>query len=128
MIRPIRNRIVILPDPMKTKIGSIWIPDNAKVKEKLHTGVVVAMGPGMWTKDGNLWPMPDIELGQRVFYFPAGGTKVRQPALIDGRWVDDVEHDIVVDGNLSAVIEDEVAAARVDEPPARGAENGTAHA
>lgn len=110
-LRPIRNRVVILPDPPQKKIGSIWIPDNAKVKEKLHTGVVVAMGPGMWMKDGGTYPMPDIQIGQRVFYFQSGAVHRRQPALIDGKWIDDVEHDIVVDGNLSAVVEEEKPAA-----------------
>jgi co-chaperonin GroES (HSP10) len=106
-LRPIRNRVVIIPDPPQKKIGSIWIPDNVNVKEKLHTGTVVAMGPGMWMKNGETYPMPDIQIGQRVFYFRSGASKRRQPALIDGKWVDDVEHDIVVDGNLSAVIEED---------------------
>jgi co-chaperonin GroES (HSP10) len=110
-VRPIRNRVVILPDPLKKKIGTIWIPDNAQAKEKLHTGVVVAMGPGMWMSNGGTYPMPDIQIGQRVFYYPAGAQKRRQAALINGDWVDDVEHDIVVDGNISAVIEEEQPAA-----------------
>jgi co-chaperonin GroES (HSP10) len=110
-VRPIRNRVVILPDPLKKKIGAIWIPDNAQAKEKLHTGTVVAMGPGMWMKNGETYPMPDIQIGQRVFYYPAGAQKRRQAACLNGDWVEDVEHDIVVDGNISAVIEDEQPAA-----------------
>lgn len=113
-LRPLRNRVIIRPDPPKTKIGRIIVPDNVVSKEQLQTGVVIAMGPGMPTKTGGRWPMPDVVVGQRVFYHVAGVTKAK---------FDDVEHHVVYDEQLSAVV-DEIPAVDFDDPGPRGAENG----
>lgn len=100
-LRPIRNRVIIRPDPPKKQIGLIIIPDTVEDKDPTKTGIVIAMGPGMPMKNGNRWPMPDIKLGQRVFYKTAGAAKAK---------LDDVEHHVIYDEQLSAVIDDEEAA------------------
>ena len=113
-LRPIRNRVIIRPDPPKTHIGLIIIPNSVENKDPLQTGVVLAMGPGMPMKNGNRWPMPDIQIGQRVFYRTAGCVKTK---------LDDVEHHVVYDEQLAAVVDEEVAV-NFDDPGRRGAENG----
>jgi len=97
-IRPIRNRVIIRPDPPKSKVGRIIIPDSAQKTERLHTGIMVAMGPGMPMRNGGIWPMPDVKIGQRVFYKPEGAQKIL---------LEDVEHHGVYDEQVWAVLEGE---------------------
>lgn len=64
---PLGNRIVVRPDkPAARSLGGIWFPDQAK--KPVGMGVVLAMGPGMLCKDGSRWPMPDIDVGDRIIY------------------------------------------------------------
>lgn len=94
--------MIIKPDKAADRsAGGIWIPETAKKEEQLHTGVVVAMGPGMPMKNGERWPM-GFEPGQRVFYYPAGCVKVK---LYDEKLDDEVEHHVVRDEQIPAVID-----------------------
>lgn len=63
---PLGSRVFVRPDKPQSKVGSIFIPDNAK--KPADTGIVVAMGPGMLCKDGSRWAMPDCRPGDRVVY------------------------------------------------------------
>lgn len=64
---PLGGRVFVKPDEPESRTrGGIFIPERAK--KPAGTGVVVAMGPGMRTKDGGRWPMPEIERGDRVVY------------------------------------------------------------
>lgn len=63
---PLGARIFLKADEPDSKIGSLFIPDNAK--SPTNTGVVMAFGPGMLCKDGSRWPMPEIKRGDRVLY------------------------------------------------------------
>lgn len=61
------DRILVRADKAEGRSkGGIWIPDNAK--KPTGTGVVARIGPGMRTKDGKRWPMPDVTVGDRVIY------------------------------------------------------------
>ena len=46
-IKPLSDRVLVLPEPAEEKVGGIIIPDTAK--EKPQRGKVVAVGHG--TKD-----------------------------------------------------------------------------
>jgi co-chaperonin GroES (HSP10) len=63
---PLGARIFLRPDEPASKIGNLFIPDNAK--KPTSTGIVMAFGPGMLCKDGSRWPMPAIQRGDRVLY------------------------------------------------------------
>jgi chaperonin GroES len=59
-------RVFVKPDKPADRIGSIIIPDSAK--KPADTGVVMALGPGMRTKDGGRWPMNGLRRGDHVIY------------------------------------------------------------
>ncbi|MBI3631523.1 MAG: co-chaperone GroES, partial [Candidatus Staskawiczbacteria bacterium] len=64
-IKPLADHILIEPvkEEEKTKFG-ILLPDTAS-KEKPEEGVVVAVGPGKKTDDGNIIPVSVVP-GQKV--------------------------------------------------------------
>lgn len=95
-LQPVTAHVLIRPDALPEKVGRIFIPHTARHEEILATGVVVALGPGMPCKDGSRWPMPDVMPGDRVAYRPSG-NKIK---------LDDIDHEVVYDTALWAVIED----------------------
>ena len=69
-IKPIADRVVILPAPAEEKTASgIFIPDTAK--EKPQKGTVVAVGNGK--KDEPL----TVKVGDTVLYGKYGGTELK---------------------------------------------------
>ena len=69
MIRPLADRVLILPAPAEEKtIGGIIIPDSAK--EKPLKGKVIAIGNG--TKDEEMVVKPD----DTVLYGKYAGTEI----------------------------------------------------
>ena len=67
-IKPLADRVLILPAPAEEKVGGIIIPDTAK--EKPQRGKVVAAGDG--TKDD---PMV-LKDGDTVLYGKYAGTEL----------------------------------------------------
>ena len=67
-IRPLADRVLVLPAPAEEKVGSIIIPDTAKEKP-LH-GKIVATGNG--TKDEEMI----LKEGDEVLYGKYSGTEV----------------------------------------------------
>eukprot|EP00831_Metopus_contortus_P047734 TRINITY_DN38644_c0_g1_i1.p2 TRINITY_DN38644_c0_g1~~TRINITY_DN38644_c0_g1_i1.p2 ORF type:complete len:131 (-),score=33.80 TRINITY_DN38644_c0_g1_i1:69-461(-) len=66
-IKPLADRVVIMPAPAEEKTASgIIIPDSAK--EKPQKGKVVAVGPG--TKDEEM----QVSIGDEVLYGKYAGT------------------------------------------------------
>ena len=59
-IKPLADRVLILPVEVEQKVGGIIIPDTAK--EKPQRGKVVAVGNG--TKDEDMI----LKVGDEVFY------------------------------------------------------------
>ncbi|MCH4544977.1 co-chaperone GroES [Rhizobium changzhiense] len=76
--RSLHDRVVIrrAEGDVKSK-GGIIIPDTAK--EKPQQGKVVAVGPGLRDKGGNLNPL-DVEVGDLILFGKWSGTEV----TIDG--------------------------------------------
>ena len=66
-IKPLADRIVIMPseDEVSQTAGGIYIPDTAK--EKPQTGEVVAAGPGRVTDDGTTVALT-VKVGDSVVY------------------------------------------------------------
>lgn len=100
IVVPVGDRVVIKPDELQevTKSG-IYIAHSRE--EKPHTGVVTAVGPGMWIETvmedpfGRL-PM-DVEVGNRVVYGKHAGTEV---------YLDDELFLILRERDVLAVIEE----------------------
>jgi chaperonin GroES len=67
-IKPLADRVLVLPAPAEEKVGGIIIPDTAK--EKPQRGKVVAVGQG--TKDD---PMV-LKEGDTVLYGKYAGTEL----------------------------------------------------
>ncbi|MDF0657749.1 co-chaperone GroES [Rhizobium sp. BC49] len=76
--RSLHDRVVIrrAKGDVKSK-GGIIIPDTAK--EKPQQGEVVAVGPGLRDKSGNLVPL-DVKVGDLILFGKWSGTEV----TIDG--------------------------------------------
>lgn len=68
-IRPLADRVLVMPAKTEEKIGGIIIPDTAS-KEKPTQGVIVAVGNG--TKDE---PMT-LKAGDNVLYGKYAGTEI----------------------------------------------------
>ena len=75
--KPLGNRVVIEPQDNDEQVssGGIYIPDTAK--EKPQEGLVVAIGPGRLSDDGNRVPM-DVEVGDTVVYSKYSGTEYKE--------------------------------------------------
>ena len=68
-IKPIADRVVILPSPAEEKTASgIFIPDTAK--EKPQRGTVVAVG------DGKKEEPITVKVGDEVLYGKYAGTEI----------------------------------------------------
>ncbi len=67
-IKPLADRVLILPAPAEEKIGGIIIPDTAK--EKPLRGKIVATGKG--TKDEEMV----LKEGDEVLYGKYSGTEL----------------------------------------------------
>jgi chaperonin GroES len=78
-IRPLQDRLIVkrIDEEQKSK-GGIIIPDTAK--EKPMEGLVIAVGKGKKTDDGNLIAL-DVKEGDRVLFGKYSGTEVK----IDGQ-------------------------------------------
>ncbi|MCK8622742.1 co-chaperone GroES [Prevotella sp. E13-27] len=67
-IKPLADRVLVVPAPAEEKIGGIIIPDTAK--EKPLRGVVKAVGQG--TKDEAMI----LKTGDQVLYGKYSGTEI----------------------------------------------------
>lgn len=67
-IKPLADRVLVLPVPAEEKVGGIIIPDTAK--EKPQRGKVVAVGNG--TKDEEML----LKAGDEVLYGKYAGTEI----------------------------------------------------
>ncbi|MCH4147142.1 MAG: co-chaperone GroES [Prevotella sp.] len=67
-IKPLADRVLVLPAPAEEKVGGIIIPDTAK--EKPQRGKIVAVGNG--TKDEQMV----LKEGDTVLYGKYAGTEI----------------------------------------------------
>ena len=93
-IRPLADRVLILPAPAEEKtIGGIIIPDTAK--EKPQKGKVIAVGTGRVLENGQRVPL-EVKEGDIVVFAKYGGTEIE----IDGE-----EYVILSERDLLAVLQ-----------------------
>ena len=93
MIKPLGDRIVILPAEADTKTKSgIVIPDTSK--EKPQKGKVVAVGSGKLLDNGQRAAM-EVKEGDNVIFNKYSGTEVK---------VDDVEYLVIRESDVLAIL------------------------
>jgi chaperonin GroES len=75
--KPLGNRVVVQPNEAEESLsaGGIYIPDTAK--EKPQEGVIVAVGPGRQTEEGNRVAM-ELVVGDSVVYSKYAGTEYKE--------------------------------------------------
>lgn len=65
LLRPHRNKVLCLMVEADSQVGSIVIPDVAKVQT--GEAIVIDVGPGAWDeKENKFHPIPDLHVGDRV--------------------------------------------------------------
>ena len=93
-INPVQNRVLIKPIEPETKTaGGLLIPDNSK--EGPTRGIVISVGPGRTTKDGNIIPLVVSE-GNTVMYPTGSGNTVT---------LGDQEHLILTEDQILAIVD-----------------------
>ena len=93
MIKPLNDRVVILPAEADTKTKSgIVIPDTSK--EKPQKGKVIAVGSGKLLDNGSRAAM-EVKVDDNVIFNKYSGTEVK---------VDDVEYLVIRESDILAVL------------------------
>jgi chaperonin GroES len=104
-LQPIADRVLVKPDPEITKVGSIIVPDIAKVDATGYktgefvvlTGTVLAVGPGRHIRKGefidrfggtkaerDFFRPTELKPGQRVQFRPCGDGRAGVELNVDG--------------------------------------------
>jgi chaperonin GroES len=55
--------------------GELYIPETASARERSQRGVVLAVGPGDWRDDGVARVLPEVNVGDLVFFGKYSGTE-----------------------------------------------------
>lgn len=92
MLKPIKNKIIVRPDPTPAMIGSIHVPENIAHGESANpnyfttSGTVIAVGPAV---------LEDIPVGHKVHYNRYAGTQIKHHAITNNElWLVMTEADI----------------------------------
>lgn len=73
-LKPLGDRVIVKQDEAEeTTAGGLLLSSGSK--EKPTTGVVLAVGDGRVTEDGETIPVP-VKVGDRVLYGKYGGTEI----------------------------------------------------
>lgn len=93
-LKPLGNRVIAKrTEQQETTKGGIILPDSAKQKQE--TAVVVAIGPGTKTKEGEELPVP-VAIGDTILMDKYAGQEVT---------IDDVDYIIVRGDDIIAIVE-----------------------
>jgi chaperonin GroES len=65
--QPTADRVLIWPDVIPEKVGSIYIPDQYRVNQVSEYGTVLAIGPGFYKANGT-FVSTSVKVGDRVIY------------------------------------------------------------
>lgn len=103
-ITPDEFKVLIAPKEAAEKIGSLYIPEETKEKEKFAAteGVIVAVSPLAFLyvteEERAQYNAPKRQVGDRVIYTKYGGVRVR------GR--DGKDYLLIADKDIHATIEE----------------------
>ena len=94
-IQPLSDRVLVRRIDVDTKSpAGIIIPDTAQ-KEKSKKGVVIAVGPGKYSDEGNIVPMT-VKVGAKVYFNAGWDNEVK----VEG---DESEYFLVHESDILAV-------------------------
>lgn len=91
-VRPVNDYVLLRRAPAEEKIGSIYVPDNARQKSERAT--VVAVGAGKLLDSGQRIE-PLVKTGDTVLLSKWGGNEVQ---------IDGVDHIFVRENEILAVV------------------------
>ena len=91
-IKPLADRVLVLPAQAEEKVGGIIIPDTAK--EKPQEGVVVAVGAGKVYDNGQR-VAPEVKVGDTVMFAKYAGSELE---------IDGATHLIISERDILAVL------------------------
>lgn len=75
---PLDNRVLIKPDPLEDKIGSIFIPDSVKGQhDPKKKGVVIAAGIGHYAEQTGEFTPITVKEGDRVVFSAYLGEEIK---------------------------------------------------
>jgi len=94
---PAENRVILLMEEGRDKIGSIYIPDTAK--DAPLVGRVIAVGPGEWDSVLKEYTPVEAEVGDRVIFSKYAGNEID--------WVDDKTYLFLNHSDIIAYIKPE---------------------
>ena len=72
-MKPLGDRVIVRRTEAENKVGSFFVPDDAK--EKPLEGVVVQTGKGRWTTQG--WIPSELKPKDKVLFGKYSGTEVK---------------------------------------------------
>ena len=64
-LTPIRDLILVRPNPKEDKIGNVWLPERSQNPPR--QGRVLAVGPGKYSEEGVLIPM-QVRVGDEIMF------------------------------------------------------------
>jgi chaperonin GroES len=75
-LKPLQDRVIVKPqEAVEMSKGGIILPDTAS-KEKPMEGVIVATGPGKFSKAGDRMAM-EVKKDDRVIFSKYAGTEIK---------------------------------------------------
>ena|SRR3990167_4187067 len=88
------DRVLVQPQENLTKTASgILIPETGK-QEKPTRGVIVAVGPGRVTDEGNLLPI-SVKVGQKIYFNPGWESELE---------IETEKYYLIHEGDVKAII------------------------
>ena len=95
MFNALDNKVIIkVADTTETTVGGLFIPDSATSLP--DTGIVVAVGPGVYSSNGTLMPT-GISVGDKVYFERRAAQRVE---------IEDEEYLVFLSDHILAIIED----------------------
>jgi co-chaperonin GroES (HSP10) len=67
-VQPLGSGLFVWPDPLPEKIGSFFIPEDYQENYRRSTGIVLAIGPGYFSKKKGRFISTEAKLGDRVVF------------------------------------------------------------
>ena len=71
---PVRDHLIVKPEPENEDTGGIYVSDEAK--EKPQKGIVMAIGSGRVASNGEVIKL-EIKVGDTVVYSKYGGMEIK---------------------------------------------------
>ena len=75
--QPVRDFIVVSKEEQaKQTSGGIFIPTTVEAQDKIATGVVTAVGSGVMTTTGTLYPL-EVKVGDRIAFVRSLSVEIK---------------------------------------------------